>query len=123
MAFWVTDAEDRKRFEKVSPAARLLYIDAGAWAMEQVYKKRVAMPDGWFIPASLVRDWGKKNVATVLVREGLWERAERDGVRGFTYGWIRWENTPGCLGRQREDDRDAQRRHRSAKGVVNVDEG
>jgi hypothetical protein len=125
MAFWVTGSDEREIFAKAGNAARLLYEDGGGWAMEQVYKKRGELPDeSWFIPSSLVRDWGKKNAATALVREGFWKHAERDGVKGFTYsGWIRWENTPEALRQRREGDRDAQRQHRSAKRVVRSDPG
>jgi hypothetical protein len=117
LAFWVTGADERedKRFKNAGATARLLYEDAGAWAMDQYYKKRVELPEEWFIPSSVVRAWGKKNVPAALVREGLWKRAERNGAEGYTYAWIRWENTPDYLRQVREDQADAKRRQRAAK--------
>ena len=102
MAYWQTGADERERFTKVGDTARLLYIDAGSWAMEQYYKKR-NLPDEWFIPDPLVRDWGKRHAARALVREGIWESTKRDGRAGFTYVWIRFENTPRYLDRVRQD--------------------
>ncbi|MCV7141402.1 hypothetical protein [Mycolicibacterium fortuitum] len=122
MAYWKISHEEREKHEKLSAAARLLYYDAGAWAMQQVFDKRVPLPDQWFIPAAEVRKWGKKNAATTLVREGLWERTQRDGVQGFVFvqHCLAFGNTPEYLAQQRDLQRDAQRRKR---GVVNHDKG
>ena len=109
MMRWQIRADDREQFEKPGAAARLLYIDAGAWAMEQVFNKRVELPSEWFIPASLVREWGKKNAATALVRHGIWERAELDGAAGYIYAWIHFENTPSYLAAKREKYRSDHR--------------
>lgn len=122
MAYWQVSHHDRKTYEKLSGAARLLYYDAGAWAMQQVHDKRVALPADWFVPAAVVREWGKKNAATTLVRAGLWAHAKRDGKAGFVYvdtGMLD-HNTPRHLQNLRDDDRDAKRRRRSS---VRMDNG
>ncbi|WP_285033877.1 hypothetical protein [Mycolicibacterium sp. lyk4-40-TYG-92] len=119
MAYWQISEKEREQHGKLTPAARLLYYDAGAWAMQQVYDRRGVLPDQWFIPAAQVRAWGKKNAATLLVREGLWERAERDGRAGYVYVSLLEQNTPRHLRDLREDDRDAKRRRR----LVHTDKG
>jgi hypothetical protein len=115
VAFWKTDADDRERFEKVGGAARLLYIDAGAWAQQQHFNKRGQLPDEWFIPDALVRKWGKAKPALELVRAGFWERANLNGRAGYRYVWIQWENTPDYIRRQREKFRDEWDRKQRAK--------
>lgn len=114
MAFWQTRADERERYQKLGAAARLLYIDAGAWAMEQVYEKRGELPDYWFIPASLVREWGKRRAAGELVSAGLWEEAIRNSIKGYLVH-CRWENSPAYVRRQREDQRDKKRGQRASK--------
>jgi hypothetical protein len=116
MAYWKTTPDERedKRFVNAGSVARLLYADAGAWCMQEVHRKRVELPDEWFVPADLVRGWGKKNAAAALVREGLWERFRHGGRAGFIYAWIVYENTPGYIRNQREQyQKDYNRRQRA----------
>lgn len=123
MALWKT-GEDRhgsertdERFIRAGAAARLLYEDAGGWAMQQVFGKRY-LPDRWFIPAAKVREWGKKNAAAALVREGLWEKVQLDGRAGYVYVWIRWENTPRFIQQQRDEYRREHARKVAARTRV-----
>lgn len=114
---WQTCADERDdpRFIRAGAAAQLLYIHAGAWAMEQVFNKRVPLPDTWFIPSRLIREWGKQKPAAALVRESLWARDKRGGAAGFVYEWIRYENTPLYIEHKREEYRREHKRRRAAK--------
>lgn len=123
MAYWKTGTDERERFAKLSAAARLLYIDAGAWCLEQVHDKRGELPDEWFVPASLVREWGKKNAAPALVQNGLWERAEINGVKGYIHHCIKFENTPAYIGAERVKERHAQRRKRANRRAGGLGDG
>lgn len=115
---WQTrhDERDDKRFQQAGPTARLLYIDAGAWAMEQVFNTKLPLPETWFIPDRLVREWGKRKAASLLVREGLWERAERDGRAGYVYVDLAYENTPTYIARKREQYRREHERKTRRRG-------
>jgi hypothetical protein len=107
---WLTTAADRndERFIRAGPAARLLYIDAGAWCMQQVFNNRYAeLPDThWFVPHCLIEDWGKRKAASALVREGLWRRV--DG--GYEIVCLVYENTPDYVRAKREMYRKEYRR-------------
>jgi hypothetical protein len=115
--FWVTGSDERELFAKAGDSARLLYIDAGAWCLEQVYRKKCDLPDEWFVPDSLVREWGKRHAAAKLVGVGLWRHAFHGGVKGFAYGWIKFQNTPEFLCQQRDIKREAKRRERAGVTV------
>jgi hypothetical protein len=110
---WITGCEERddKRFLDAGPAARLLYIDAGAWCQEQVFNKR-GLPDEWFIPAELVRRWGKRSAAAALVRQGLWNHIDGGG---YVYVWIRYENTPQYIEEKREEFRSNHHQRKGGK--------
>lgn len=120
MAFWKTGTTPEDEwFQNVSATAHLLYIKAGSWAMQQVFGKPLPLTE-WFIPSAQVREWGRKNSATILVENRIWERAEMDGRAGYIYLKIREENTVRFLRRQREDDLAIKRQKRS---VVLPDNG
>lgn len=113
MAYWKTGLKPEDEwFENISATAQMLYIKAGAWAMQQVFGKPLPTTE-WFIPAAKVRAWGKKNAATILVQHRIWERAELHGRAGYIYLKIREENTVLFLRRQREEDLAIKRRKRS----------
>jgi hypothetical protein len=103
VAFWVTGADERERFKKLKPSARLLYIDVGAWVQEQHFNNhRDELPDEWFVPSSIIRDMGGKNYTGELTREGLFRPAERDGLKGFVIVAINYRNTPDYIRAQRD---------------------
>lgn len=117
MSYWMVKASDRDEYLKgASTAARLLYYEAGAWAMEQVYNKREPLPDDWWIPKALVRKWGQRRAAEQLVELGIWEVQRRGRQEGYAYRRIDWHNTPVAIAVKREEDREKKREQRAVRG-------
>jgi len=113
VTFWYIGDEEPEdpRFIQAGPAACGLYHMTGAWCLRQVrYRPEREIPAEWFIPETWVRGWPNGiRLANRLLIVGLW--IEVGG--GYSYGWIRWQNTPEAVRRERKRQTAKKARQRS----------
>jgi hypothetical protein len=116
MTFWHTGDEEHEdpRFRAV-PGGLGLYVTAGSWCMSRVrYRPEAELPAEWFIPDEWVKGQPSgRRIAAGLERQCVWERL--DG--GYRYAWIRYQNTPDYVRRQRKREREKKaKRHANSQG-------
>jgi hypothetical protein len=99
-------APEHRKLRSAGLAAAGLWSMAGAWSMRE-------LTDGW-VPAYWVQTWpaGSKAAAT-LVKVGLWEREERDGLPGFRFH--DWEFYQRLSHRIEDEKRKARERMRALR--------
>lgn len=68
---------DHRKARAAGPTAMGVWLLAGSWSADN-------LTDG-FIPAAVVRRWGRPRDATRLVEVGLWEVAVQDGEEGWQF--------------------------------------
>lgn len=103
-----------RKAAKAGAAAMGLWVLAGSWSAAEEL-------DG-FVPAYMVaRLAGGEgdNMASALVRAGLWLEGEHDGEAGFRFHqWAEYQPTKAQLDQKREDARERMRRARAKGGDV-----
>jgi hypothetical protein len=116
MTFWLTGDEepDDERFRAV-PGGLGLYAGAGAWCMSKVrYRPEAEIPAEWFVPYHFIKWWPNgPRIAAGLERQSIWERARDADRNGYRFGWIRSQNTPDAVRRQRKHEREKKAKQRA----------